>query len=121
MLTDCQVRTANLQSSKPSQENIAMNDRRQHYRKRVRTVGYVVSETGTLEFCIQDVSLDGLRAYFKGDPLLEPGSLVHIRLPSLNLEGPATLTRLAPADKGRYAAGFHFDASALHPLRPLAP
>lgn len=93
-----------------------MNDeRRQHYRKRLRTVGYVVSETGTREFHIQDLSLDGLRGYFKGDPLLEPGSVVLIRLPSLNLEGLATLTRLVSAGKGRYAAGFHFDSSALQP------
>lgn len=91
-----------------------MQERRQHYRKHVSALGYVTQNTRKSEFRMRDLSLDGFRAYFNGDPLLEPGSVVRIDLPSLNLAGMATLTRLDPAGRGRYDAGFSFDASMLH-------
>lgn len=90
-----------------------MSERRQHYRKHVSALGYVVKESRKCEFHMRDLSLDGFRAYFNGDPLLEPGSIVHIDLPSLGLEGMATITRLDPIGRGRYDAGFYFDASML--------
>ncbi|CAL1240246.1 PilZ domain-containing protein [Candidatus Methylocalor cossyra] len=92
-----------------------MIERRQHYRKRIRLLGYVVRAQRQTEFHVQDLSLDGLRGYFNGDPLLEAGAVVRIRLPALNLEGWATITRLEPAGKGRYAVGFCFDPALLHP------
>lgn len=91
-----------------------MSERRQFQRKKFGSLGYVRRTSGESEFRIRDLSIDGFRAYFNGDPLLEDGSTVYIRVPSLNLEGFATLIRIEPVGRGRYEAGFHFDASMMH-------
>lgn len=96
-----------------------MSERRQFHRKKIRTVGYVrKTGSGESEFHVQDLSIDGLRVYFNGDPLLEQGSTVYIRVPSLNIEGFAVLVRLQSLGRGRYEGGFYFDVSTMRNTLP---
>lgn len=91
-------------------------ERRKFSRKKFRATGYVKRDRRESEFHITDLCVDGFRAYFNGDPLLEAGSMVYIRVPALGLEGFSTLIRIEGVGKGRYEAGFHFDAAAMHAL-----
>jgi hypothetical protein len=103
--------------AKLTKRKLKASERRQHYRKRFRSMGLVMKKSGNYEFRIRDLSVDGLGAYFNGDPRLEPGIIVRIRLPSLNMEGLAMVTRLTPIGKGQYSAGFHFNPSTFVSLR----
>lgn len=91
-------------------------NRRQHYRRPFRSTALVIRQGGSPQLCVRDLSLDGCGGYFNGDPLLEAGSVVRMKLHSLDLEVWATLTRLTRLDKGRYYAGFHFDPSTRKPV-----
>ncbi len=88
-------------------------ERRQHYRRPFRSTALVVQQKGTPELCVRDLSLEGCGGYFNGDPRLEEGSVVRMKLPSLDIEVWAMMTRLIPVDKGRYYAGFHFSPSTI--------
>lgn len=97
------------------------SERRQYYRQPFRSTALVIRKDRTPELCVRDLSVEGCGGYFNGDPRLETGSVVCMKLPSLDIEVWAMLTRLIPVDKGRYYAGFHFSASTIRSeaLRPF--
>lgn len=89
-----------------------MNEHREFYRKKVSSPGFLTQPSGELEFQIKDLSIDGFQAHFEQAPPLETDSLVHIRLPALNVEGNATVIRIVLEPEGGCTVGFLFGALA---------
>jgi hypothetical protein len=89
-----------------------VSDRRQFYRKNIRSTGYVSRHDHELEFQVHDLSIEGFLAHFEHDPGIKEGATVRVRLPDLNLAGDATLMRMTPHDQGGFKLGFLFASTA---------
>ena len=85
-----------------------MTEHREFYRKKVSSPGFLVQPSGDLLFQIKDLSIDGFQAHFDEPPPLQIDSFVHVRLPSLNIEGNALAVRITPEPDGGYSVGFLF-------------
>lgn len=85
-----------------------MTEHREFYRKKVSAPGFLIQSSGELQFQIKDVSIDGFQAHFDEVPPLREDSLVHVRLPALNIEGNATAIRIVAEPDGGYSVGFLF-------------
>lgn len=83
-----------------------MSEHREFYRKKISSPGFLIRPSGETPFRIRDLSIDGFQAHFDHDPQLETHSLVHVRLPDLNLEGHATVMRIALEPQGGCIVGF---------------
>jgi hypothetical protein len=93
-----------------------MSERRKYYRKRLSGVGYLIESKEARTFRLEDLSLDGLGACFDEKPRLQPGDIVRVFLPDLELQGLVTVMRMAPTLENRFSVGFCFTHSMLRPM-----
>jgi hypothetical protein len=89
-----------------------MIEHREFYRKKVTTPGFLIQPSGEVEFRVKDLSLDGFQGHFDSVPAVKEGSLVSIRLPTLELHRRATVVRITPDPQGGAQIGFFFHKTA---------
>ena len=88
-----------------------MSEHREFFRKRTKSTGYVLRDSGEIQFLIRDLSVEGFQAHFDSEPPFATNEVVSIRMPDLRLQGKARAVRIVPdGPEGArgYQAGFLF-------------
>ncbi len=88
--------------------NRLFDEQRRHYRKRIRSPGYLAGMDDEVEFTVRDLSVKGFLAKFSKAPGLQLGQSVYFRLPEFNLKGEAVARWIAPTSEGGCRIGFEF-------------
>ncbi len=82
-----------------------MNERRQFYRKKLTSTGYLIVSDAERKFVLQDISLRGLQAQFDQDPMLQVDQIARIRLPDQGIDGVVTVAWITPTPQGGCLVG----------------